>query len=134
MLCFLDDEKIEMMKKDEIPAMLPLYLEQEVLRRVGREPSNAEVFLLRAVTHGDPGAGLQHVAVQLVDRSGGLHCRGVFGVGEAAVLPAEVHHQPELPERPHGAEQGDQQVLVGVPWDVVDEDLAVGSWGGAVPT
>lgn len=110
-----------------------LYLEQLLLPRGDREAFNAEVSLLCAVADAEAEAGRQHVAVQQADCFGSYRRRAVFGVSEAAVLSAEVHHQPELPERPHGAEEGDQQVLVGVPWDLADEDLAPGSWRWTVP-
>lgn len=95
--------------------------------------SDTEVSLLCAAAHTEAAAGLHQVAVQLADGFGDYARGAVFAVGEAAVLSAEVHHEPELPEGPHGAEQGDQQVLVGVPRDLADEDLTAGPWGRPLP-
>ncbi|TNN27766.1 hypothetical protein EYF80_062087 [Liparis tanakae] len=109
------------------------YLQEFLLLGDGRQVSDTEVPLLRAAADAEAAAGLHHVTVQQPDGFVGRGGRVVFGVGEAAILPAEVHHEPELPEGPHGAEQGDEQVLVGVPGDLADEDLAAGSGGGPVP-
>lgn len=99
----------------------------------GRQVSDTEVSLLRAAADTEAEAGLQHVTVQQADGFSSYGRRAVFAVGEAAVLAAEIHHEPELPEGPHGAEEGNQQILVGVPRDLADEDLTVGSWGRPVP-
>lgn len=108
---------------------------QQLLLLGGRwQLSDAQVPLLHAVADAQVAAWLQRVAVEQADGGAGQEGRGVLGVGEASVLPAEVHHEAELPQGPHRAEEGDQLVLVGVPGDLADEDLTAGSWTGPVPT
>lgn len=99
----------------------------------GWQVSDTEMSLLYAAADTEEEARLHQVTVQQADGAGSFSRAAVFGVGEATVLAAEVHHEPELPERSHGTEQGDQQILVGVPRDVADEHLTAGSWGGSVP-
>lgn len=99
----------------------------------GWQVSHTEVSLLCAAADTEAEAGFQHVTMQKVDGVGSYSWRAVFGVGKATVLAAEVHHETELPEGPHRAEQGDQQILVGVPWDLADENLTAGSWCRAIP-
>lgn len=89
--------------------------------------------LLDAVTDTEEESRLQHVTMQQANDTGSYSWRAIFGIGKAAVLAAEVHHEPELPEWPHRAEQGNQHILVGVPWDLANEDLTVGTWGGPMP-
>lgn len=89
--------------------------------------------LLCAAADTEAEARFQHVTMQQADGVGSYSWRAVFGIGEATVLAAEVHHEPELPEGPHRAEQGDQQILVGVPRDLADENLTTGSWRRAIP-
>lgn len=98
-----------------------------------RQISNTEVSLLCAAADTEVALGLQHVAVQLEDGLGGEGRCAIFSIGKAPVLATKVHHEAELPERPHRAEQGDEQVFVGVPRDVADEDLTALSWGWTVP-
>jgi len=109
------------------------YLQELLLLGDGGQVSDTEVSLLRAAADAEAAVGLHHVTVQQPDGFVGRGGRVVFGVGEAAILPAEVHHEPELPEGPRRAEQGDEPVLVGVPGDLADEDLAAGSRGGPEP-
>lgn len=110
-----------------------MYLQQVLLPGDGGQVSYTEMPLLHAAADTEEEAGLHQVTMQQADGAGSFSRAAVFGVGEATVLSAEVHHEPELPERPHGAEQGDQQILVGVPRDVADEHLTAGSWGGSIP-
>lgn len=110
-----------------------LYLQYVFLPSGSRQTSNTKVSLLRAPPYTDAVAGLQHVAVQLSYGFSNYSSWAIFGIRKAAVLPAEVHHQPELPERSNGAEQGDQDVLVRVPWDLADEDFTARSWRGTFP-
>lgn len=89
--------------------------------------------LLRTATDVEAEGGLYRVTVQQADGFVSDIRRAIFAVGKASILPAKVHHEPELPEGPHRAEQGDQQILIGVPRDLADKDLTVGSWGGTIP-
>lgn len=98
-----------------------------------RQVFDTELSLLGAVADDKVAARLQHVTMQQADGGVSYGWRSVFGIGETAVLATEVHHEPELPEWPHQAEQGDQQILVGVQWDLADEDLTVVSWNGPHP-
>lgn len=47
----------------------------------------------------------------------------VFGVGEAAVEPAEGQHEAELVELPHALEERDERVLIQVPRQLGDVHL-----------
>lgn len=78
-------------------------------------------------------ARLQQVTMQQANSTSSYSGRAKFGICKATVLAAEIHHEPELPEGPYTAEQGNQPILVGVPRDLTYEDLTVGSWGGALP-
>lgn len=110
------------------------YLQQLPLLGGRWQLSYAQVSLLHAVADTQVTTGLQQVAVEHANGGAGQEGRGILGVGEASVLPAEVHHETKLPQRPHRAEEGDELVLVDIPGDVADEDLAAGSWTGTVPT
>lgn len=110
-----------------------LYLQYVFLPSGRRQTSNTKVSLLCAPPYTDAVARLQHVTVQLPYGFSNYSSWAIFGIRKAAVLPTEVHHQPELPEWSNGAEQGNQDVLVRIPWDLADEDFTARSWRGTFP-
>lgn len=103
------------------------------MRHSDWQRSNIEVSLLSAVTHTNVSPGHQHMSVKLEDGLSGYGGRAVLGVSKTTVLPTEVHHQPELPQRSYRAEERNEQVLVNVTWEPADKDLTSGTWNRAIP-
>lgn len=109
------------------------YLQQLLLPGGSWQVLDAELALLDATAHAEASPRPQRVAVKEVDGIIGDGGRAVFGISEAPVLTAEVHHEPEFPKCPHRAEEGDEQVLVDIPWDLADKDLTARPRWGTVP-
>lgn len=109
------------------------YLQKVLLPGSSWKVPKRKVSLLYAAAHTETAARLQHVTMEQANGSGSKSGWAVLGIGKSTVLPAEVHHEPELPEGPHRAEQGNQKILIGISWDLADKYLTADPWGRTVP-
>lgn len=110
-----------------------LYLQQVSMPCVVWQASYAQLSLLCAMTYTERHARLDDVTMQQLNGIGSYDFWSIFGIGKTTILTTEVHHEPELPEWTHSAEQRNQHVLVGIPWNMSDEDFTPGSWSWSVP-